>query len=291
MSTNTAHAVHAAHGQYQNYSFNQLWEFIQTNPNNGICLDKSGYMHTTDSDLYLQQREHQSLGLKGFQFKFLKPSGLLSVFTYIANPLFREAPPHLAKSLRLEFGTEFLSNIDGKISGTRFLRKRRNIHESMSNLMNLPGILTKDVELTVSLLCEVQNIQGIIISNFSTEQGEEETTSPNLLFSSDPGCWNAEKPTWIFDINGAWIMEQVSDTETISLSSWVEDREKDGWIIHWPVTSADVKKTDMVDCLRESIFWTTTDEKLKKEALAPRYSRYRTLKGLREISYQSALCD
>lgn len=278
-STATARAAHGGH--YQNYSFDQLWEFIQTNPNNGICLDKPGRIPTD----YTQPPSSQSLGLDGFQFQFLKPSGLLSVFTYIATPLFRDAAPHLAKALRLEFGTEFLSSLESKIAGTRFLRKRKNIQESMNSLINIPGILTKDVEQTVGLLCDVQNIQAILVSNFSTEHGQEQTTSPRILFSSDPGDWNSEKQTWIFDINGAWIMDQVSDAPHISLSSWVEDKEKEGWIVEWPVANADVKKTDMVECLRESIFWTTADEKQKKDVLAPRYSRHRALVGLRTISY------
>lgn len=277
--------------KYQNYSFNELWEFIKTNPRNGICLDKLDNI-TQCTETNLDNKINLNVfNLPNLNIRYLKPSGLLSVFCFIGNSLFREAPPHLAKSLLLDFGTKFMTSLDNRIAGTRFLRKRKNINESMNTLMNLPGILTKDVELSVKLLCQVQNIQAIIISNFSTEKGEEEATAPRLIFSSDPGDWNSQTQTWIFDMNGSWILEQLSAESNMSFSSWLEDKEREGWQIEWPSVDADIKKTDMVNCLKESVCWNPSDEKLKKDVLAPRYSRHRVLKGLRNLSYGVTIGD
>jgi hypothetical protein len=304
-------------GGYQNYSFNELWEFIQTNPNKGLRLNKlhsvgvgggggGGSGHGQDTAL---QNTDNALGIQGMRLHFLKPTGLLSAFTWISSQLYRDAPLNLANTMSRDFGTNFIVNLDQKVSGTRFMRKRRIISEWMNTLMNLPGILTKDVELAVSTLCEVQGFHAIIVSNFSTEQGGEDTataataattadghTQTEIFFSSDPADWsNSGRPVWILDINGTWILEETGAAATAAaaaaaaaasfLSSWIEDKEKDGWKINWPPLDPDVKKTDMVELLKQSVMWKDTDEKLKKDALAPRYVRSRTLGGLRKVTY------
>ena len=279
-------------GGYQNYSFNELWEFIQTNPNKGLRLNKS---LKSVGEIISDPSTHTStaLGINGMRFNFLKPSGLLSVFTWISSPMFREAPINLANTMRREYGTQFLNELDTKISGTRFLRKKRLISEWINTLINLPGILTKDIQLAVSTLCEIQGYHAILVSDFSTNvdtHTNDTTVNTNceqhtqIFFSSDPAEWTSYSSVWIFDINGSWILENNQlDTET-TLSTWIEDKEKDGWVIHWPSIDPDVKKTDMVETLKQSITWKDGDEKLKKDVLAPRYIRYRVLKALRENS-------
>ena len=278
--------------QYQNYSFSELLEIIQTNPNKGVRLNNG--MGISSVPTSPAKDDETSLGIKGMSFRFLKPAGLLSVFTWITNPLFRDASPNVAKSMRLEFGTDFLTGLDSRLAGGRFLRKRRAISEWMNTLTNLPGILTKDVEVAVSTLCEVQGFHAIIVSNFSTELGGAgavagatgmATNHTHVFFSSNPGDWQKDQPVWIFDVNGTWILEQTADRFAPNLALWLEDKEKEGWIIDWPSVDPDTKKTDMVETLRESVTWTESDEKLKKDILGPRYIRYKVLKVLRSISY------
>lgn len=292
---------------YQNYSFDELWEFIKTNPHSGLCLDKpekifdKSTIRPTDNKFELHSSDRSpipnyvvaadSLHLSNFHVKTLKPSGLLSIFVYIANPFFRDAPMNLAKNIRLDFGTQFLVNLDSILSGTKYLRKKKLISETINTLMNIPGILTKDKHTLISLLCQIQNIQAILVStnNFSTcDTNQTGNTAPTIYFSSDPAEWTSQNQTWIFDIDGNWIAEQTTpDSGTISLSSWIEDVENKGWTIVWPRLDPDIKKTDMVEFLKDTIFWTTSDEKLKKETLAPKYCRMKVLQGLRNISYGS----
>lgn len=277
-------------GGYQNYSFNQLWEFIQTNPNKGLRLNKPSHGgNNVEQDNSTEQIDN-ALGIQGMRLQFVKPTGLLSIFTWISSPMFRDAPVNSAYNVSRGFGTNFIVNLDQKIAGTRFMRKKRIITEWMNTLMNLPGILTKDVELAVSTLCEVQGFHAILVSNFSTEMDDGKDNGQEaqiqIFFSSDPADWKeSNKSIWIFDINGGWILEDGSIESFTSLSSWIEDKEKEGWKINWPSLDPNVKKTDMVELLKQSIMWKESDEKLKKDALAPRYVRYRTLEGLRNISY------
>ena len=204
--------------------------------------------------------------------------------------MFRDAPVNSAYNMSRGFGAGFIVSLDQRIAGTRFMRKKRIITEWMNTLMNLPGILTKDVELAVSTLCEVQGFHAILVSNFSTEMDDGKDNGQEaqiqIFFSSDPADWKeSNKSIWIFDINGGWILEDGSIESFTSLSSWIEDKEKEGWKINWPSLDPNVKKTDMVELLKQSIMWKESDEKLKKDALAPRYVRYRTLEGLRNIPY------
>jgi len=99
-----------------------------------------------------------------------------------------------------------------------------------------------------------------------------------VVFSSDPYLWKKDRPVWIADYRTRWIaIPSAKHSESIVtlLASWILQMEQTGWIVQWPEIEG--TKTELVEQLSVLPSWQPSDKSLKKDTLAARLGKIKTM--------------
>lgn len=272
---------------YQNVSISDLTTWSKNNPSRShtlapIKIQPSATTHGGSSmtDLFLPT----------YAAVPLQPSGILSVFAWIRDPLFADASMSVRTTLVRTLTTTLQAETD-TLAGSKFARKRRRIFDGIASALHGTPLKDSDWVDVYNALAHLTGVQMVYVRGAKgLEEGTKGTEVPDALagaskgvltFSSDPATWSKKVPTWIADWHARWIAIP-DDTDSVPTSErilpWLTAAEEGGWIIEWP--SVDGTKDEIVEELSRLPTWKSSDAKLKKDALASLAGRARVIQAL-----------
>ena len=287
-------AASAPQKQYQNIAVAELFAWLQTNPNRSRNLAPIEVEKTAATE-GPAAGSLENMGIPHITVASLNPSNLLSLFHWIADPLYALALPTVRTAMLRDFATKLQESTD-HLQGTSLARKRRRVHDWIGAIAG--GGLIKDDRIGHSTvrssavaedewlecygaLATLQGRQIILVKRQTTEDGEDVLGGTGLQgeihFATNPANWDSRLPVWIADYRGRWISETAA-TE-VNFGQWLGAVEGMGWIVEWP--EADGTKESIVGELKGQPTWTAADAKLRKEVLAKRLGRINTLAAFR----------
>lgn len=265
---------------YQNVSIGQLLDWSKLNPNRGHQLPPI-VITPTVTTVEDSGTAMDAVGLP--TFSALPVANLIGLIAWIRNPDFANALPSGRSAIIRDLVTTLQTETE-TLSGSKFARKRRRIHDGIGAAFN--GTPIKDEEW-MDVICGVaflSHVNMIFVRHAASVEESTDVDRPDELlgaskgsisFSSDPATWDKETPVHIVDWHGRWL-GVPSDKEERSLQtilySWLKSGLT-GWIVEWP--SVDATKELIVEELSSFAGWMPTHSKLKKDVLAERLGRLR----------------
>lgn len=258
--------------QYQNISYKELIALSENNPNRNRTLDSIGIQ---TNKLY-QETSLDKLNLKGYNVINLNPSGIMSIFACITDPINYSLSTKGARTQQIIEITTKLQEQTEELKNTAFSRKRKKIHDLIGAAYNCTHFEDKDYIELFSGLSFIRNIHFVLMKSDICEDNEKHDSSlkGEIVFSSDPANWKRDNPIWIADYRARWVAipsEHYAVELHKLLFSWLDTIEQTGWIIQWP--EADGTKKEIIEQLSLVSTWQPTDTKLTKEILALRLGR------------------
>jgi hypothetical protein len=269
---------------YQNVSISDLTTWSKHNPSRShvlapIKIQPSATTNggSTMTDLFLPT----------YAAVPLQPSGILSVFAWIRDPLFADASMSVRTTLVRTLATTLQAETD-TLAGSKFARKRRRIFDGIALALHGTPLKDSDWVDVYNALAHLTGIQMVYVRQAKglEERGEtpealEGASKGALTFSSNPATWSKTTPTWIADWHGRWIAVP-DDTDRVPTADrilpWLTAAEEGGWIVEWP--SVEGTKDEIVEELSRLPTWKSSDTKLKKDALAALAGRARVIQAL-----------
>lgn len=269
----------AAATKYQNIAVTQLFEWLSKNPNRSRQLAPIVIQPPKEAT---RGNRMDALGLDTYSAVPMNPSSILGIFHWIADPLYEIALPTIRATMLREFATALQEKTD-TLQGTSLARKRKRLHDWIGAVAGGSQIKDDDWLDFYSALATLQGVQMILIRRETTEEGEEVTGTGfkgEISFATDPTIWSAAEPIYIADYRARWLAVTDDDeTSALNFGSWLCDRECAGWQINWPEATG--TKESIVEELRTTPTWQASDSKLKKDILAARLGKVRTLAAIR----------
>jgi hypothetical protein len=266
--------------QYQNVSFQELMQFSIQNPNRTRTLE-SIEIHVSKPT---QDNSLEKMGLKGYQANHLDPTGIISLLACISDPdYYALAAPHARMQLVIDLATKLQEETE-QLRHTNLSRKRKRIHDLIGSVYHGSILEDKDyLDLFSGISC-MKEMQFVLMKSSvqeNIEEGEKQYDSAlkgEILFSSSPETWKKDNPTWIVDYRSRWVAipsGKHADSITTLLSSWLIQMEQTGWIVQWPEIEG--TKVEIVEQLSSLSNWQPSDKSLKKETLASRLGKLRSM--------------
>uniref|UniRef100_A0A6C0KL04 Uncharacterized protein n=1 Tax=viral metagenome TaxID=1070528 RepID=A0A6C0KL04_9ZZZZ len=266
--------------KYQNVSFQELIQYSHQNPNRNRTLESIEVIYTKPSE----ETSLDSMGLQGYQAYHLNPTGIISLMACISDPdYYSFAGLHGRKQRIIELATSLQEKTE-ELRATSLSRKRKKIHDLLGAVYNGSVLEDKDYAdlfAGVSMMAEVQFVMIKSSVQENIEEGEKQYDSSlkgEVVFSSDPYLWKKDRPVWIADYRTRWIaIPSAKHSESIVtlLASWILQMEQTGWIVQWPEIEG--TKTELVEQLSVLPSWQPSDKSLKKDTLAARLGKIKTM--------------
>ena len=118
--------------EHKNVSFNELVNYLQTNPNRGLKLHPIE-VHATKP---LLETPLDKLGLSGYSAHTLTPSGVLGMLAFISDPCrYTIAPKSERSALVTDIATDLQQKADN-LKNTALSRKRKKIYDLIGAAYN-----------------------------------------------------------------------------------------------------------------------------------------------------------
>ncbi len=202
----------------------------------------------------------------------LEPAGILSFLTYLREPMYRAADRQLRKQLYLEALMGFQLELEKKITGTRFVRRRRKIIEVLCS-HDHSKCDPEDILLHEECWASLLGYQFVKISS-RAETGKRISFVPSAL-----NTWDAEKPVYFVDEGFETLfLAPEPGYEKKTLATYLSSVEDAGWRINWP--QAEGSKEDLEARIIPLLGMVTVSEKAKKAELATIIGRHEALQVL-----------
>ena len=198
----------------------------------------------------------------------LDPPCPVSFYLWHSDPLYRVGTLKLRKQILMEKIVELAKRIEEDCRGHRWQRKK--ILEQLSAQQSAAVSPQQDTPELDEALCFVLGFQKMILDDIHKRV---------LPFPKDFRSWSKELPVWTTALGSRCIFHLPGERSLgEGLGTWILDREKEGWKLHWP---ADLDlKLDAVKtrCVAANI--KPTVEKPKKEDWCNILGRYDTITHL-----------
>lgn len=204
--------------------------------------------------------------------EMLEPAGILGFLTYLREPMYRAADRQLRKQLYLEALMGFQLELEKKITGTRFARRRRKIIEVLCGSCTDPEDIALHEECWASLL----GYQFVKVSSRAE-------TGKRISFVPAVNTWDADKPVYFVDERFETLfLAPEPGLEKRTLATYLSSVEDAGWRISWP--QAEGSKEDLETRIIPLLGMVTVSEKAKKAELATIIGRHEALQVLIAMS-------
>lgn len=226
-------------------------------------IDQNPHKHATLRWREPISTEGSSEAWDSFSMTPLDPPGALSLFLFRTDPMYSLGSIPLRKQILKETLLQLHERVDKELVGRRFPRKK--IQDLLANQISVQN--PQSSALLEDVLCELFQRQKIHIDR----RNKAITFSP-----PDPRVWTTEKPVDVSEIDNAWLM---SPSKTVSLDTWLKQKEEEGWKISWP--TADAKFEDLKSILLQKS--SLPMGKSKKEDLALLLGKLQTLELVSKI--------
>jgi hypothetical protein len=267
--------------QYQNVSFQELMQYSIHNPHRDRTLESIEIHASKPSS---QETSLDKLGLKGYQITHLDPTGIISLYACISDPdYYSLAAPHARTQLVIDLATNLQEETE-QLRNTHLSRKRKKIYDLIGAVYHGSVLEDKDyLDLYAGLSCMKQTQFVLMKSSVqeNIEEGEQQYDSSlkgEILFSSSPETWKRDLPIWLVDYRSRWVAiptAKHAESMVTMMASWIIQMEQSGWIIQWPEMEG--TKTELVEQLSLLPSWQPSDKSLKKETLACRLGKLKSM--------------
>lgn len=271
--------------QYQNVSFKELITYSENNPNRNRQLNSIEVVSIKSSN----ETTLDNMGLKGYNAFNLNPSGIMSLYACIEDPVGYSFSTKGARIQQIINYTTKLQEQTDSLKNSSLSRKRKKIHDLIAASYNGSSFDDKDYMDLYSGISLMRDIHFVLMKSVVQDTIEEGGTDKQeilydssykgeIIFSSDPTTWKKDNPIWIVDYRAHWVAipsdQHAKDLHSI-LASWISTIEQNGWVIQWP--QIDGTKVEIVEKLSVTSSWQVTDKKHSKEVLASRLGRINTI--------------
>lgn len=238
--------------------FPKIYDIIEQNPH---------------KDLTLRWRE--TISTEGqtkwdtFSLRPLDPPGLLSLLLLWTDPMYELGTESLRKQILRESILHLHDRIDKELIGRRYPRKK--IHDLLANQLSTQAPTSSDI------------LSNALSELFQSQLVHIDRRNKKISFSpEDPRLWHVDHKVYATEEENRW---SLIPTGSICLSTWLEEKEKEGWAISWP--TADGKYEELkLNAIQQNIL-SEVSGKIKKEDLAKRMGRYSALKQLGEVHFST----
>ncbi len=257
-------------------SLSLLSEWAQKNRHRAATLKRTPQMLLQGSDDYIMDTYKFPSKAGPWTSETLEPAGILSFLVYLRNPMYRAADRQLRKQLYLEALMEFQLELEKKITGTRFARRKRKIIEVLCS--HTPSKCDpEDIVLHEECWASLLGYQFVKVSS-RAETGKRISFVPAAL-----NTWDAEKPVYFVDEGFETLfLAPEPGLEKRTLATYLSAVEDAGWNISWP--QADGSKEDLEARIIPLLGMVKVSEKAKKAELATIIGRHEGLQVLIQMA-------
>jgi hypothetical protein len=212
-----------------------------------------------------------------WQMITLDPAGLVSLALWLRDPLYKAADGLLRRQLFNEGHITLRQEFEAASPS----RKRRRMVELFENGMgtNRDGFAVEPADAAAywNTWAAVLRCQFVRITS-RTEEAKRISFIPD-----SPANWSTERPVYYVDEACATIfLPPTGGGERRYLSTWVADRETEGWQVLYP--SVDGTKEELERRILPILNMVTVSEKAKKAELAAAIGRHEGIEGLATYS-------
>ncbi len=182
----------------------------------------------------------------------LEPPGPVSLLLWYTDPVYRAGTAPLRRQILREKLLEIGARVDKECKGHKFCRPK--IHEQLAAQQSTHVSPTQDTHDLDNALCFLFHLQKIVI---------DEANKRLLFYPDNLATWTSANPIWMCGL-GSRCVYHLSGERLMrnSFLSWLMEREKEGFKIHWPVAEG---KLDDVKVRCEQLHVQVKGEKPKKE--------------------------
>jgi len=165
----------------------------------------------------------------------LEPPGPLALYLWKMDPEFRAGTPPVRRSILRDTILKMNERVEAELRGVKWHRKKviEQLATQQTSAVS-PPMDTPDLD---AALCELYGYQKIVL---------DEANKKVSFFPSDPRTWTTEFPIWACSHGSRAVLHKPGEESVGSgLATWVQDRERDGWKVDWPVydgTLEEIKK-------------------------------------------------
>lgn len=241
--------------------FPKIYDIIDQNPHKQSTLR---WRESTSTEAFFEQWDR-------FILKPLDPPGALSVLCMAKDPMYELGSVALRKQIQVETLLTLHERVDKELVGRRFPRKK--IQDLLAG--QISAQTPTSTPLLEEVLCELFQVQKVQINR---------RTKGLSFFPADLRVWTVEKPILFSDDENSWLFTPV---EQGSLSSWLRQKEEEGWKVSWPTADGklDELKAGLLD--RNIVY----DMKHKKDDLASLLGRAQALASLQALKFSVNLVN
>ncbi len=245
------------------------------NPYSAVTLKRAPPMLVSDTNTDFFTQTYKLIPTKSGKWssEILEPAGIISYILWIRDPLYRVSNGLLRRQIYNESILELQQELESKITGTKFSRRRRKMIEVLNGSCKDAA----EAELHDEFWATVLGYQFVKIST-RTDAGHRIRFCPAAV-----NTWTADKPILFVDENFESVFIAPSEGhERKSLPDYILKTEDAGWKITWPMAEGTVDELNAaVIPLLNKI---SVPEKTKKAELATIIGKYYAMQHLINIS-------
>lgn len=244
------------------------------NPYSAVSLKRAPPILVSDTNTdFITQTYKLIPSEKGkWSSEVLEPAGIISYILWHRNPLYRASNGLLRRQIYNESVLELQQELESKITGTKFSRRRRRLVEVLNGSCKDAAEIEHHDEFWATVLGH----QFVKIST-RTDAGHR------IHFCPPVNTWTANKPIIFVDENFESVfIAPCEGHERRSLPDYIVKTEDAGWKITWPLAEGTVDELNAaVIPLLNKI---SVPEKTKKAELATIIGRYNAIQHLIDMS-------
>jgi hypothetical protein len=237
--------------------FPKIYDVIDQNPNKHVTLRCHDLISTQGS-------LSESTLWGSFSLRPLDPPGILSLLLVLTDPMYELGTVSLRKQILRETLITLHERIDKELIGRRYPRKKIQdlLAQQVTTDAPVPSTILNDA------LAELFQVQIVHVDR----------RTKKLSFSPpDPRTWHSDRPVYLMGDEYRWVFQP---TTQVFLSTWISQKEDDGWTVSWP--TADGKFEDLKALAVQQGFVVAKE---KKEELAKRLGRNQSLTNLSKVLF------
>jgi hypothetical protein len=246
----------------------QLKQYAALNPTRKACVPPIEIRINSDT----QEGQDAPATVAGSWIPvLLDPPGPVSLYLWKTDPEFRAGTVHLRRAILRDTILLIHARVDAELRGHKYSRKK--ILEQLSAQQTAAISPPQDTPELDEALCVLFGYQKVVV---------DEANRRVLFFPEDPRTWNAEFPTWGASLGTRAALHKSGEASIAGgLTSWLEQRESDGWKIQWPEAEGSLEEIKAKFAQRSL---TLRSEKPKKADYAAALGRAEALSHIRTLS-------
>ena len=251
-----------------------LTTWASKNPYSAVTLKRAPPMliSDTNTDFFSQTYKLIPADTGKWSSEILEPAGIISYILWHRDPLYRISNGLLRRQIYNESILELQQELESKITGTKFSRRRRKMIEVLNGSCKDAA----EIELHDEFWATILGHQFVKIAT-RADAGKR------VRFCPPVNTWTANKPIIFVDEHFESVfIAPVAGHERRCLADYIVKIEDAGWKLTWP--EAEGTAAELNDAVIPLLSVIRVPEKTKKAELAAIIGRYHAMQRLIDIS-------